>query len=146
MAFIGKEVKVKVASYEEMVADMERGVFDYTVDGECSSCGNCCSNFLPLTNGEVNRIARYIKANRIAEQKHITAPMSLENYDGVYDATCPFRDNINKKCTIYEIRPAICRDFRCDKPKNKDYGTNKKVYRNGTQIVFMRETFFQNVK
>lgn len=137
---------MKIASVEEMISDMEHGVYDFTKEVKCSDCGNCCSNFLPVTKGEVNRISRYIKANGITEQNHLTAPMAAESYDGVYDAVCPFRDNVNKRCVIYEVRPAICRKFRCDKPRKHDYGGNTKVYHSGVQIVFMRETFFPEVE
>lgn len=133
---------MKIASIEDMMRDMEHGVYDFTKDGKCSGCGNCCSNYLPLTAGEVNRIAQYVKKHGIREQLHLPAPMNLEGYDTVMDATCPFRDNANKRCVIYEIRPSICRDFRCDKPSKRDMAGNMKVYRNGVKIVFMRKTFF----
>lgn len=40
---------------------------DFTVDGKCSGCGNCCSNILPLSDVEVKRILEYIRQNGIKE-------------------------------------------------------------------------------
>ena len=72
-------------------------------DGKCSNCGNCCGNFLPLTQTEINIIRIHIKDHQIKEIPH------EEN-----SLTCPVRDDENKCCTIYEVRPYICRFWRCD--------------------------------
>ena len=58
----------KVGSMEQMLADEEYGVKDFTINGKCSGCGNCCANFLPVSNVEVDRIRRYIKKHGIKEQ------------------------------------------------------------------------------
>lgn len=79
---------------------------DYTNNGKCSNCGRCCSNLLPLTDDEIVRIKKYIKKHNIKKQVH--------NVLEKIDMNCPFRDEINKKCLIYEIRPEICRQFMCN--------------------------------
>lgn len=112
---------------------------DFTVDGKCSGCGNCCSNILPLSDVEVKRIHEYIRKNGIKEQKKLFAsPDAL-------DMTCPFRDEANRKCTIYEVRPAICRVYLCD---NDAKGIRPKellkVQKNADGIILMRGTFFGN--
>lgn len=108
-------------------------VTDFTVDGKCSSCGKCCSNMLPMSKEEVIRIKGYIRGKGIKEQRH-------NGMVGV-DMTCPFRDEANKKCLIYEIRPAICRQFMCnhniDDIKKWKVGFHKKF-----DVVFMRKEFF----
>lgn len=40
----------------------DRKAVDYTVDGKCSGCGNCCSNVLPLADAEVKRIVEDIRS------------------------------------------------------------------------------------
>lgn len=112
---------------------------DFTVDGRCSGCGNCCSNILPLSDVEVKRIHEYIRKNGIKEQKKLFAsPDAL-------DMTCPFRDEANRKCTIYEVRPAICRVYLCD---NDAKGIRPKellkAQKNADGIILMRGTFFGN--
>lgn len=121
---------------EEILADMKAGVYDFTQDGKCSSCGNCCSNLLPLSIKECKRIRDYVQRKHIREC--INRPPTAAP---VQDMTCPFRDNARKICTIYEIRPAICRDFQCDKPR-KDIQASKELFHQRYGIVDMRGTFF----
>lgn len=127
---------MKTGFVEEMLADMQSGIYDFTVDGKCSDCGNCCSDFLPISEKEIKAIRRYIRQNNIKEQKHIvpTAQVSM-------DWTCPFRDNTNKRCVIYPVRPAICRDFKCDKPKQQIWA-DRDMYHDVNRVVLMRQEFF----
>lgn len=96
-------------------------------DGKCSNCGNCCGNFLPLTETEINIIRIHIKAHQITKMNK--NPLK-----------CPFRDEENKKCTIYEVRPFICKMWRCDgqmTPKQ-----NKQLLKKRRMPVNMRALFF----
>lgn len=108
-------------------------VIDYTVNGKCSSCGQCCSNLLPLSDGEVKRIKEYIRKHNIKEQRH-------NGMVGV-DMTCPFRDEANRKCLIYEIRPAICKQFMCNH-SIEDIRKWKIDFHMKFKVVFMRNEFF----
>lgn len=112
-------------------------VTDFTIDGKCSSCGACCSNLLPLSEQEVNRIKAYIKKHGIKEQRH--------NFVVGVDMTCPFRDERNKKCLIYNIRPAICREFMCNH-SHEDIMRAKLNYHEKNRVVFMRSEFFGNTE
>lgn len=116
---------------------MEHTVTDFTKDGKCSNCGQCCSNLLPLSAQEVNRIKAYIRKHGIKEQRH--------NVMMGYDMTCPFRDEANRKCLIYEIRPAICRQFMCNY-KQEDLMRAKQAFHNINRVVFMRSEFFGNME
>ena len=110
-------------------------VKDFTCNGKCSNCGECCSNLLPLSRKEVKRIKAYIKKHHIKEQRH-------NGMVGV-DMTCPFRDNANKKCLIYEIRPDICRAFMCNH-SHEDIMKAKINFHTIRQPVFMRHEFFSS--
>ena len=125
-----------IGTLEQVMEDMRNGVYDYTKDGECSRCGNCCSNLLPVSAKEAKRIREYVRRNHIGEC--VNRPPTAEP---VEDWTCPFRDNMKKICTVYEVRPAICRDFRCDKPR-KQIEADKRMYHGRYDVVNMRETFF----
>ena len=105
---------VKNCSFDEVERDREHGPYDFTKKGECAGCGGCCSNILPMTKEEVITIKRYIKKHNIKEQKHVQAPLAVQTLD----MTCPFLDLSKeyKKCTIYEVRPAVCRYFICSNP------------------------------
>lgn len=98
------------ATLEKVYQDMKHGVYNFTENGRCTCCGNCCTALLPMTKGELKTIQRYVK------RKHI----KIEKHDGCdLDLTCPFRDNEKRICTVYEVRPQICHDFKCDKPQKK---------------------------
>ena len=127
---------MQIGTVEDLIRDMEAGVFDYTENGECSSCGACCADFLPVGKGEIKRIRDYIRKHGITERKH--RPPTAQKF---VDETCPFRDNDARRCAIYPVRPMICRDFRCDKPKQQIWADRSR-YERELDIVSMRETFF----
>lgn len=109
-------------------------VKDFTKDGKCSNCGSCCSDILPLSKAEIARIKRYIKENNIKEQRHNIAEVDL---------TCPFRDEANRKCLIYPIRPQICRSFVCNH-EAIDIEREKAKFHLRNNVCFMRNEFFGN--
>lgn len=123
---------------------MDKGIFgdidvtDYTVDGRCSGCGACCSDYLPLSEGEVTRIHRYIIEHGLREHK------ALVTMGATFDMTCPFRDNVNKRCDIYDIRPEICRCFQCNQSVDV-ISANKAMYHRKNRVVSMRGEFFGDV-
>ena len=80
-----------IDTIEQMIKDMKNGVYDFTKDGKCSSCGSCCSRYLTLLSKELKEIKRYVKKHHIKPKEHIfptTEPM--------LDMVCPFRDEENK--------------------------------------------------
>lgn len=127
---------MEVVSFLQSVQrGMEDNIFNFTKDGECSSCGKCCSNLLPMSRKEIDVIRRYIQKHNIREGIHII-PVTKQPYDMV----CPFRDNGKKICTIYPVRPEICRQFICDNKKRTKY--NRKLLGQTREIVMVREEFF----
>lgn len=73
---------------------------------KCSNCGECCGEFLPITKKEYYIIKDYLlKHPEITEQVHVEG--------GNVHLLCPFRDRENKCCTIYPVRPLVCRQFLC---------------------------------
>ena len=81
---------------------------NFCSDGECSGCGNCCSNCLPVTADEIKTIKAYISRHNIKPENHCR-PEAKD-----IDWLCPFRDEKHKRCNIYDVRPSICKFFRCD--------------------------------
>lgn len=110
---------------------------DLTRKGKCTGCGECCSNILPLSDAEIKRIKAYIKLNNVKEQSHFIIGMATKPD---VDLSCPFMMMTgNKRCVIYEVRPAICRDYVCNKT-SKDM--SEELLKEKRKPVFMRETFF----
>lgn len=107
---------MKTGTFEKIITDLNNGTYNLTCNGKCTGCGGCCSNLLPMTDDEISVIKKYIKKNGIKEHSHVVALLK----NPTLDLTCPFLDDSKscEKCTIYEVRPRICRDFICD-PKQR---------------------------
>lgn len=112
-------------------------ITNYTCNGKCSNCGSCCGDILHLSKSEIKRIDEYLKQHKI---KPTHRCLLVE-----YDNTCPFRDNKNKVCKIYEVRPDICRVFKCDKTPKEVY-INRELNNKGKLPRSMRNLFFNDSK
>lgn len=107
-------------------------ITNFTNKGKCSSCGECCSDFLHLDDKEIKRIDEYLEDHTVGQLNK--NPQS---------AVCPFRDNLLKKCAIYEARPYICRLFKCDTPVNKAIIDRDEVNKD-KKVRSMKELFFKD--
>ena len=64
----------------------------------CTNCGQCCGP-IPISEQEYGEILRYLA-------KH---PEAYEVVNGKHEMLeCVFRDNANKRCVIYPVRPVVC--------------------------------------
>ena len=109
---------MEIGALETVIANtihcMEQGCYNFTNDGECSKCGNCCSTLLPLKSSEIARLRRLIKARGIKPHEQPKVVVAV-------DLTCPFLTDDNL-CSIYDDRPFICRVFKCDsKPTEEEF-------------------------
>jgi Fe-S-cluster containining protein len=112
---------------------MKPNITNYTCNGKCSGCGQCCGDILHLSKKEIHRIDRYLKEHKVEATPRIVLVS--------YDNTCPFRDNGNKKCKIYEVRPDICRVFQCNKTPEEAF-KNREITNSGKLPRSMRNLFF----
>ena len=128
---------MNIETLEQVRKDMEHGVYNHTNNGECTGCGDCCSNLLPMTEKEIEAIKQYINKHQIKECKH-TIPLA----NPVLDMTCPFLNTGKKteKCSIYSVRPAICRCFICSEPNGAL--KHRELWRGIRKPVNVRETFY----
>lgn len=124
----------KMDNLKSAIDEMNSGVYDFTDNGKCTQCGACCSNYLPMTQKEVDVIHRFVKKHDIKEFKHLF-PVSNDTFD----MTCPFMDDSKQKekCRIYSVRPEICKQFICSKEK-KPFNGHWQQY----SIVDVRSEFF----
>lgn len=83
---------------------------DLTKNGKCSRCGQCCSNFIPLTSSELKELQELTKTD-------IEVQLKTDDKGRVY-MLCPFlimtQDSNETRCSIYDKRPSVCKMFRCD--------------------------------
>ena len=127
---------MKCGDFETIIQDFSNGVYDFTDNGKCIQCGNCCSRLLPVTKKEIKEIRRYITKHKIGKQNHGLNVFA----NPTIDCTCPFLDTskMGEKCAIYAVRPLICRDFVCSKGKIPDIKFSSGHY----GIVDFTEEFF----
>ena len=95
-------------------------ITNFTSGGQCSNCGACCSNYLPVSESDLKKIRKYVETHNIHD-------MRSELPAQVIDMRCPFRDEKKSKCVIYPVRPQICRSFICNM-EEKDIVRNKNTF------------------
>lgn len=67
----------------------------------CTNCGECCGPVL-ITYDEVAEIGKFMRENEFPREVAGRTHEPLE---------CVFRDSVNKRCSIYPVRPLVCRLF-----------------------------------
>lgn len=97
--------KTNLQGIIEHIAKNDLKITDNSCCGKCSKCGECCTNILPVTQEEIDTIAKYVIKNKIRPQSHM---LVMQNR-----LTCPYYNG--NKCLIYEVRPLICKEFYCYK-------------------------------
>lgn len=109
---------------------------DIKYDFECQRCGKCCSLYcIPCSDNDIHRILNFLKLppERASEFIELVEPDDdiLDSYEDVpkilvediisenlvlviksdiVEEYCYFYDD-EKKCTIYPVRPLVCRFF-----------------------------------
>ena len=84
---------------------------------ECIQCGKCCANILMVSDKEVQTIKQYLKKHPMIKVHNRNTMFMTEDVN-----ICPFlhEDNHGEKyCSIYNVRPSICRSFNCKEEYNK---------------------------
>lgn len=124
-----------IGELNNILQSMEDGIYNFTKDGKCSECGQCCSALLPLSQQELRTIKKYVKKHGLKPHNHdVLSTAQL-------DLTCPFlNNNKGKRCDIYEVRPKICRVFVCNQPPSK-VKENKEMFWKTRQPYYMWEMF-----
>jgi len=95
--------------------DLANLVFMYN----CAKCpGYCCSYpLIQLTKRDVERLARHFGLEYEVARKKFTKVDVGAKYamrrkaDVHFGRICQFFDTEKRRCTVYEARPAICRDY-----------------------------------
>ena len=89
---------------------------------DCSKCpGYCCSYArIAVSDRDIARLARHfdidVETARRRFTYHYTADGENEwvlrhRRDSVFDSMCRFFDQENRRCTVYEARPTVCRKY-----------------------------------
>jgi hypothetical protein len=84
----------------------------------CVNCGECCGVFL-LCESDIRKIVSYLK-----EHMEVLDIAETKKHKRL---TCPFRDEKNKRCSIYPVRPVVCRLFGVAKGLECPNGNSHKI-------------------
>ncbi len=113
---------------------------NYTNNGICSRCGECCSEFLPLDEKEMEEIEKYLRTHKVKRHNK-----------GKNNFRCPFRNDEKKICEIYKVRPQICQVFKCDTPpmeafKRRDVISLKKKPKSMSEVFYNDKSKYKFAK
>ncbi len=87
---------------------------------DCAKCVAWCCTYehIPLQNGDLKRLGKHFGLSEADAKKKFTKRGSTEDpvvlrhtADPHFETSCMFLDKETRRCTIYEARPAICREF-----------------------------------
>jgi Fe-S-cluster containining protein len=108
-----------------MVCGVKPGTRDHRKHTEtvsyynCSKCpAYCCSIYerVQVTRRDIRRLAKYFDVDYETAQRRFTTTWQGEQIlrrkaDPIFGKACKFLDPVTRRCTIYEGRPAVCREF-----------------------------------
>jgi Fe-S-cluster containining protein len=85
---------------------------------DCSKCpAYCCSyDRISVTKHDINRLARHfgiepeVAAQRFTKIKAGEVVLRHQK-DRIYDTVCMFLDTKTRRCTVYEARPGVCKEY-----------------------------------
>jgi hypothetical protein len=86
---------------------------------DCSKCpGYCCSYpRIEVTDRDLARLARHFGLDDAQAEKRFTRfyepgeRILKHRKDEVYGSICRFFDTTLRRCTVYEARPTVCREY-----------------------------------
>lgn len=109
-------------------------VTDFTKDGACSCCGECCKDIIIADHNEIWKIKKFVKQHGICPQPH---PIGVNTLD----MTCPFLCWDTHMCAIYPVRPKICKEFICSKSDKEIDEMRERIANQGVVLSLRKEIF-----
>ena len=86
----------------------------------CGKCpAYCCSYpLIEIGKRDIARLARHLELSYEQAEERFTkydagerARVLRHRKDDVFDSVCQFLDRKERRCSVYEARPAVCRDY-----------------------------------
>jgi uncharacterized protein len=86
----------------------------------CSKCPAYCCTYadIEVTSRDIERLARHFQLDyATAEERFTKADPKTEQRqlrhrrDTIFDSTCMFLDQKERRCTVYNARPGVCRKY-----------------------------------
>jgi uncharacterized protein len=86
----------------------------------CDRCPSYCCSYprIPIQDSDVQRLALYLNlppeivARKFTKKSEEPGETVLRHQpDQIYGTICKFMNRETRRCTVYEARPEICRDY-----------------------------------
>ena len=71
MPFSEEDYKKAMNIINQVARERNAGLMNFCVDGECIGCGECCSNYLPMTDKEVKKIRKIVRRRQLKPINHV---------------------------------------------------------------------------
>jgi len=92
------------------------------VDYDCSKCPGYCCTYprIEVKDKDLKRLARHFdldletagrRFTRFYKDGALRERILRHQKDEIYGSICRFFDTEARRCTIYEARPSVCRDY-----------------------------------
>lgn len=93
---------------------------------DCSKCPAYCCSYprIVVTDSDLARLANYFQVSETEAEKRYTRKYRFNDgkekiherilrheKDQIYKSVCGFLDHDTRRCTVYEARPSVCREF-----------------------------------
>ena len=85
---------------------------------DCSKCPAYCCSYeqIEISQRDVNRLARHFGIDPKTAERRFTkiyngVVVLRHQRDHIYKSVCMFLDRKTRRCTVYESRPGVCRDY-----------------------------------
>jgi len=90
---------------------------------DCSKCpAYCCSyDEIELKERDIIRLAKHLRLDGNTFMERYTKlgkayPVLRHHRDEIFGSVCVFLDRETRRCTVYDARPGVCRDYP-DRPR-----------------------------
>jgi uncharacterized protein len=107
--FLKHRTRLSSEEVDTLVFEISERVWKRT---DCTACGNCCKEVSPaLRENDVERLAGHLgmSSSEFASKYLKQAEPSEDDPWIMRERPCPFlKDN---RCSVYEYRPAACREY-----------------------------------
>ena len=86
----------------------------------CAKCpGYCCTyTEIEVNKRDIARLAKHFGLSYAVAEERFTKPddkqkirMMRHRKDRIFDSTCMMFDQEKRRCTVYEARPGVCRQY-----------------------------------
>ncbi len=91
-----------------LMQDIHEKEFEKT---DCLTCGNCCKTTSPIfTEKDMQRISKHLKM-KVVDFKNMYLRIDSDDFHVLKTAPCPFLDESDNMCFIYDVRPKACAEY-----------------------------------